>query len=41
MEVASSTSAVALRVLGGDEKESLEFGTVKCDRNSYGTRTQE
>jgi hypothetical protein len=30
-----------LRVVGGDEKGSLESETVKYGRESHGTRTQE
>jgi hypothetical protein len=32
--------AVTLRVVGGDEKGSLESETVKYGHESYGTRTQ-
>jgi hypothetical protein len=35
------TSTVALRVVGGDKKGSLESGTVKCGRESHGIRTGE
>jgi hypothetical protein len=31
VEAGSNTSTVTLRVVGGDEKESLEFETVKSD----------
>jgi hypothetical protein len=40
-EAESNTSTVALRVVGGDEKGSLEFETVKYDHKSHGTRTRE
>jgi hypothetical protein len=35
------TSIVALRAVGGDENGSLESETVKCGRESQGTRTRE
>jgi hypothetical protein len=41
MEAGSNTSTVALRVIGGDEKESLESETVEYGRKSHGTRTRE
>jgi hypothetical protein len=41
VEAGSNTYTVALRVVGGDEKGSLESETVKCGRESQGTRTQE
>jgi hypothetical protein len=41
VEVGSNTSTVTLRVVGGDEKGSIESETVKCGRESHGTRTQE
>jgi hypothetical protein len=41
VEAESNTSTVALRVVGGDEKGSLEFETVKYDRESHWTRTRE
>jgi hypothetical protein len=41
MEAASNTSAVAIRVLGGDEKRSLESETVKYGHESHGTLTRE
>jgi hypothetical protein len=41
VEAGSNTSTVALRVVGGDEKGSLECETVKYGRESHGTRTQE
>jgi hypothetical protein len=37
----SNTSTVILRIVGGDEKGSLESETVKYGRESHGTRTQE
>jgi hypothetical protein len=40
VEAGSNTSTVTLRVVGGDEKESLESETVKYGRESYGTRTR-
>jgi hypothetical protein len=36
----SKTSTVALRVVGGDGKGSLEYETVKYGHQSHGTRTQ-
>jgi hypothetical protein len=41
VEAGSSTSTVALRVVGDDEKGSLESETVKYGRESHGTRTRE
>jgi hypothetical protein len=41
VEAGSNTSIVALQVVGGDEKESLESETVKYGRESRGTRTRE
>jgi hypothetical protein len=41
VEAGSNTSTVALRVVGGDEKKSLESETVKYGRKSQGTRTRE
>jgi hypothetical protein len=35
-----NTSTVALRVVGGDKKGSLESETVKFGRESHGTRTR-
>jgi hypothetical protein len=35
------STVVVLRVVGGDEKESLESETVKYDHVSHGTRTRE
>jgi hypothetical protein len=40
VEVGSNTSTVALRVVGGDEKGSLESETVKYGHESEGTRIQ-
>jgi hypothetical protein len=39
VETGSNTSTVTLRVVGGDEKRSLESETVKYGHESYGTRT--
>jgi hypothetical protein len=39
VEAGSSTSTVTLRVVGGDEKGSLKFETVKYGHESHGTRT--
>jgi hypothetical protein len=41
VEVGSNTSSVALRVVGGDEKGSLESETVEYGHESHGTRTRE
>jgi hypothetical protein len=40
VEAGSNTSTVTLRVVGGDEKVSLESETVKYGHKSQGTRTQ-
>jgi hypothetical protein len=40
VEAESNTSAVALQVVGGDEKGSLECERVKYDHESHGTRTR-
>jgi hypothetical protein len=40
VEAGSNTSTVTLRVVGGDEKVSLESETVKYGHESYGTRTR-
>jgi hypothetical protein len=40
VEAGSNTSTVTLRVVGGDEKGSLESETVKYGRESYGVRTR-
>jgi hypothetical protein len=39
VEARSNTPTVALRVLGGDGKRSLESETVKYGHESHGTRT--
>jgi hypothetical protein len=41
VEAGSNTSTVTLRVVGGDEKESLIFETVKYGHESQRTRTRE
>jgi hypothetical protein len=41
VEAGSSTSTVTQRVVGGDEKGSLESETVKYGHESQGTQTQE
>jgi hypothetical protein len=41
VEAGSNISTAALRVVGGDEKGSLESETVKYVRQSHGTRTRE
>jgi hypothetical protein len=41
VEAGSNTSTVTLRVVGGDEKGSLESEKVKYDHESHGTRTRE
>jgi hypothetical protein len=41
VEAGSNTSTVTLRVVGGDDKESLEYETVKYGHESQGTRTRE
>jgi hypothetical protein len=40
VESGSNTSTVTLRVVGGDEKGSLKYETVKYGRKSQGTRTR-
>jgi hypothetical protein len=40
VEVESNTSTVALRVVGGDGKGSLETETVKYGHKSHGTWTR-
>jgi hypothetical protein len=40
VEAGSNTSTIALRVIGGEEKGSLESETVKYGHQSYGTQTQ-
>jgi hypothetical protein len=39
VEAGSSASTVALRVVGGDEGESLESEMTECGRGSRGTWT--
>jgi hypothetical protein len=41
VEAGSNTSTIALRVIGGDEKGSLESETVKYGHKYHGTQTQE
>jgi hypothetical protein len=41
VEAGSNTSTVTLRVVGGDEKGSLESETVKYSVEFQGTRTRE
>jgi hypothetical protein len=41
VEAGSNTSTVTLRVVGGDEKESLKSETIRYGRDSQGTWTQE
>jgi hypothetical protein len=41
VEAGSNTSTVTLRVVGGDEKESLKCETVKYGLKFQGTRTRE
>jgi hypothetical protein len=41
VEAGSNTSTVALRVVGGNKKGSLESETVKYGRESHGTQTPE
>jgi hypothetical protein len=41
VEAGSNTSAVTLRVVGGEEKGSLESETVNNGHESHGTRTPE
>jgi hypothetical protein len=40
VEAGSNTSTVALRVVGSEEKGSLESETVKYGHESHGTRTR-
>jgi hypothetical protein len=40
VKAGSNTSAVTLRVVGGEEKGSHESETVKYGHESYGTRTR-
>jgi hypothetical protein len=41
VEAGSNNSTVTLRVVGGDEKGSLESETVKIGSEFHGTRTRE
>jgi hypothetical protein len=41
VEAVSNTSTVALQVVGGDKKGSLESETVKYGSEYHGTRIQE
>jgi hypothetical protein len=41
VEAGSNTFTVTMRVVGGYEKGSLKFETVKYGRKSQGTRTRE
>jgi hypothetical protein len=41
MEAGSNTSTVTLRVVGGDEKGSLETDTVKYGHESHRNRPRE
>jgi hypothetical protein len=41
VEAGSNTSTITLRVVGGDEKGSLESDTIKYGREIQGTRTRE
>jgi hypothetical protein len=41
VEVGLNTSTVALRVVGGDKKGSLESETIKYGHESHGTPTRE
>jgi hypothetical protein len=41
VEAGSNTSTIALRVVGDDEKGSLESTTLKCGHESHGTRTRD
>jgi hypothetical protein len=41
VEAGSNTSTVTMGVVGGDEKGSLEYETVKYGHENKGTRTQE
>jgi hypothetical protein len=40
VEGGSNTSTVAMRVVGGGEKENFESETVKYGRESHGTQTE-
>jgi hypothetical protein len=41
VEAGSNTFTVTLRVVGGDEKGSLKYETLKYGHENKGTRTQE
>jgi hypothetical protein len=41
VEAGSNTSTVTLQVVGGDEKGSLKYETVKYGRETHGARTKE
>jgi hypothetical protein len=41
VEAGSNTSTMTLRVVGGDEKKSLNSETIKYGHETKGTRTQE
>jgi hypothetical protein len=41
VEAGSITSTVALRIVGGDEKEIIESETVKYGREPHGTLIRE
>jgi hypothetical protein len=41
VEAGTNTTTVTLRVVGGDEKGTLESETVKYGRESQGTQTRE
>jgi hypothetical protein len=41
VEAGSNTSTVTLRVVGGDERESLKSETIKYGHESQGTRARE
>jgi hypothetical protein len=41
VEAGSNTSTVTLRVVGGDEKRSLKYETVKYGLETEGPQTQE
>jgi hypothetical protein len=40
VEAVSNASTVSLRVVGGDEKGSLEYETVNYGHESHGSRTR-
>jgi hypothetical protein len=39
VEAGSNTSTVTLRIVGGEEKRSLEYETVSYGHESHGSRT--